>query len=191
MDLFFVIHLSSFQNKTTPSYAHSQRVVHCDVTPGNIFLFPDGRTALGDFGISRYQRGRIVTMDEFGTPGYVAPEQAYGKPTFASDCFAAGLILYEYITGYLPQWPFEWPLRGADRLKNRTNWSFMRVVRKALELSPRKRYSNADEMLKAILAAAPELVAGNGGMKSIKALTQTAPKRSRYWKSSGPTSSCS
>lgn len=144
------------------AYAHSQRVVHCDVTPGNIFLFPDGRTALGDFGISRYQRGRIVTMDEFGTPGYVAPEQAYGKPTFASDCFSAGLILYEYITGFLPQWPFEWPLRGAERLQNRTNWSFMRVVRKALELSPRKRYVNADEMLKAILAAVPELVAGNG-----------------------------
>ncbi len=153
------------------AYAHDHRVVHCDVTPGNIFLFPDGRTALGDFGISRHQRGRIVTMDEFGTPGYVAPEQAYGKPTFASDCFAAGLILYEYITGYLPQWPFEWPLRGVERLQTRTNWSFMRVLRKALELSPRKRYRNADEMLKAVVSAVPELLSGNGATRPKKKAT--------------------
>jgi hypothetical protein len=104
----------------------------------------------------------MATMEEFGTPGYVAPEQAYGKPTFASDCFSTALIIYEYITGYLPPWPFEWPMRGYDRLLNRTNWSFTRVLRKALELSPRMRHRHADELLGAIAAAAPELMNGNG-----------------------------
>lgn len=159
------------------AYAHQQRVVHCDVTPGNIFLFPDGRAALGDFGISRYQRGRIVTMDEFGTPGYVAPEQAYGKPTFASDCFAAALILYEYITGYLPHWPFEWPLRGVDRLQNRTNWSFMRLIRKALELSPKDRFYNADEMMQVLSGVVPELLSGNGAKSRRKRATRGADWR--------------
>ncbi len=144
------------------SHAHAQRVVHCDVTPGNIFLFPDGRVALGDFGISRQQRGRVVTMDEFGTPGYVAPEQAYGKPTFSSDCFAAGLIIYEYITGHLPRWPFEWPMRGIDRLRERTNWSLIRLLRRTLDISPRRRFGNADEMLQALVTAVPELSAGSG-----------------------------
>jgi hypothetical protein len=49
--------------------AHRVRVVHCDVSPSNIFMFPDGRTALGDFGTSRYYKPRMPTMDEFGTRG--------------------------------------------------------------------------------------------------------------------------
>ncbi|MCK4851058.1 MAG: serine/threonine protein kinase, partial [Phycisphaerae bacterium] len=73
------------------AYAHHHRLVHCDVTPGNIFLLDDGRAALGDFGISLEFKGRMVTIDEYGTPGYVAPEQAYGRPTYRSDCFAVGL----------------------------------------------------------------------------------------------------
>ena len=62
------------------AYAHHHRIVHCDVTPNNIFLFPDNRAALGDFGISLKLKGRRKTIDDYGTPGYVAPEQAYGYP---------------------------------------------------------------------------------------------------------------
>jgi len=109
------------------AYAHRRRLVHCDVTPGNIFLFPDGRAALGDFGISLKIKGRMQTIDDFGTPGYVAPEQAYGRPTHRSDCFAAALILYEYITGFLPRWPFRWPPRGLGRLKEKTNLSMVKL----------------------------------------------------------------
>jgi serine/threonine protein kinase len=103
------------------AYAHRKRMVHCDVTPSNIFLFPNGRAALGDFGIGLKLQGRMTTVDDFGTPGYVAPEQAYGRPTFRSDCFAVGLILYEYLTGVLPRWPFRWPPRGCKRLREKTS----------------------------------------------------------------------
>jgi serine/threonine-protein kinase len=137
-------------------YAHKNRVVHCDVTPGNIFLFPNGRAALGDFGISLRFKGRMVTIDDFGTPGYVAPEQAYGRPTYRSDCFAVGLILYEYLTGILPHWPFRWPFKGHERLRSRTSMNFAAFLRKALQVDPARRFANAEEMLSALLAAAPK-----------------------------------
>lgn len=138
------------------AYAHRKKLVHCDVTPGNIFLLPDGRAALGDFGISMQVKGRIVTSDVYGTPGYIAPEQAYGKPTFRSDCFAVALILYEYITGYLPRWPFRWPPRGCKRLRDKTSAEFVKFMKKALEVDPEKRFADAGQMLEALLAATPE-----------------------------------
>jgi serine/threonine protein kinase len=137
------------------AYAHSRRLVHCDVTPGNIFLFPNGRAALGDFGIGIRLKGRMKTVDEYGTPGYVAPEQAYGRPTYRSDCFAVGLVLYEYMTGVRPKWPFYWPYRGHERLRQKTNERFVRFVKKALSVDPARRFANAGQMLSALREAVP------------------------------------
>jgi serine/threonine-protein kinase len=138
------------------AYAHRKRMVHCDVTPGNIFLFPNGRAALGDFGIGLRVKGRMRTVDDFGTPGYVAPEQAYGKPTYRSDCFAVGLILYEYITGVLPKWPFNWPPRGYKRLREKTSLAFAGFVKQALTIDPAKRFANAEKMRSVLLTAIPK-----------------------------------
>ncbi len=137
------------------TYAHRKRLIHCDVTPGNIFLFPNGRAALGDFGISLLLKGRMRTVDDFGTPGYVAPEQAYGRPTYRSDCFAVGLILYEYLTGVLPKWPFHWPPRGCKRLRERTSLAFVRFLKQALEVDPDRRFANAEKMRSVLLQAVP------------------------------------
>ena len=138
------------------AYAHRNRLVHCDVTPGNIFLFAKNRAALGDFGISLRLEGRMKTVDEFGTPGYVAPEQAYGRPTFRSDCFAVGLILYEFVTGFLPRWPFRWPLRGHKRFRERTNLATTKFIKKALAVDPDKRFEDAEHMLNALFQAMPK-----------------------------------
>lgn len=136
--------------------AHHHRIVHCDVTPGNIFLFPNNHAALGDFGIGLQIKGRMKTIDEYGTPGYVAPEQAYGKPTFRSDCFSVGIILYEYLTGIVPKWPFEWPFRGHQRLVDRTSRDFARFIKKSLSVNPKNRYPNASVMLSAMKDAIPQ-----------------------------------
>jgi serine/threonine protein kinase len=138
------------------AYAHRHRLIHCDVTPGNIFLFPNGRAALGDFGISQQWKGRMKTVDEFGTPGYVSPEQAYGRPTYRSDCFAVGLILYEYLTGILPRWPFRWPARGHKRLRERTNIAMVKFIKQALSVDPARRFIDAGQMLTALLQAMPK-----------------------------------
>ena len=160
------------------AYAHKHRLVHCDVTPGNIFLFPDGRAALGDFGISLRFKGRMETVDEFGTPGYVAPEQAYGRPTYRSDCFAAALILYEYITGFLPRWPFRWPPRGLKRLRERTSVAVVKFMRKALSVDPAKRFANAEQMLAALLEAMPRALR-NGRGRKLKEKTKPNWQRMR------------
>jgi serine/threonine protein kinase len=138
------------------AYAHRNRLVHCDVTPGNIFLFPNGRAVLGDFGICMKLKGRMKTIEEFGTPGYVAPEQAYGYPTYRSDCFAVGLILYEYITGTLPRWPFHWPIRGYERLRERTSLSMVKFMKHALVVDPAKRFANAERMLTMLTQSLPK-----------------------------------
>ena len=140
------------------AYAHSKRLIHCDVTPGNIFLFPDGRAALGDFGIGLLSKGRMETIDDFGTPGYVAPEQAYGRPTFRSDCFSVGLILYEFLTGYLPRWPFHWPFRANQRLRDKTNPGMMHFIKRALAVDPAHRFLNATQMGSALMTAAEKIL---------------------------------
>ena len=147
------------------TYAHRKRMVHCDVTPGNIFLFPNGRAALGDFGIGFHLKGRMRTVDDFGTPGYVAPEQAYGRPTYRSDCFAVGLILYEYITGVLPKWPFRWPPRGGKRLREKTSVAFVQFLKKVLAVDPEKRFAGADQMRLALLQAVPKNIKLAPGLK--------------------------
>ncbi len=138
------------------AYAHRHRLVHCDVTPSNIFIFPDKTVALGDFGICIRIKGRPSTIEDYGTPGYVAPEQAFGRPTYRSDCFAVALVLYEYITGVLPKWPFRWPMKGYKRLKEKTNTAMVRFMRKALAVEPEKRFPNAGKMLEALLEALPK-----------------------------------
>lgn len=138
------------------AYAHHNRLVHCDVTPANIFLFPNGRAALGDFGISVQRKGRMKTIDDYGTPGYVAPEQAYGRPTYRSDCFAVALILYEFVTGTLLRWPFRWPGRGHKRLRERTGTAMVKFMRRALAVDPEKRFVNAEQMLTELLQAIPK-----------------------------------
>jgi len=137
------------------AYAHAKHLVHCDVTPGNIFLFSNGRAALGDFGIGVQVKGRMKTIDDFGTPGYVAPEQAYGKPTYRSDCFSVALVLYEFLTGVLVRWPFHWPPKGVERLRDRTSAEFVRFMKRALHPDPQKRFANAKQMLTAMEAAIP------------------------------------
>ncbi len=139
-------------------FAHNNRVVHCDVSPSNIFLFNQGRAMLGDFGISLQIKGKMKTVDDFGTPGYVAPEQAYGRPTYRSDCFSLALIIYQYITGVLPRWPFNWPPKGYERLRKKTSLNFVKLMRKALSVEPGNRFANACRMLDAMHEAMPKVL---------------------------------
>jgi len=88
--------------------AHAERIVHRDLKPENIFLCrePDGalRAKVLDFGISKLQGNLSATRDDrvFGTPGYMAPEQAMGKNSAIdarTDVFAVASIVHEMLTG--------------------------------------------------------------------------------------------
>ncbi len=125
------------------AHAHAQRIMHRDVKPENIMIFPDGRAALTDFGVSRLAKAATWTYTEAGTLGYVAPEAAYGRPTLSSDVFSLGLIAYEMLTGVLPTWPFEWPPEGIERFNAKVPEPARAVLRKAAAFHPRHRYPDA------------------------------------------------
>jgi serine/threonine-protein kinase len=69
------------------AYAHSKHVIHCDVKPDNLILFADGALRLGDFGLAKHSV-RTLQASSSGTLGYIAPEQAMGRPSARSDVFS-------------------------------------------------------------------------------------------------------
>ena len=130
------------------AYAHENKIIHCDLKPDNLLLFPDNQLRLTDFGIARVAH-RTLKGSGAGTVGYVAPEQAMGKPSFRSDVFSIGLIVHRMLTGKLPEWPYEWPFPGHDRLRAEVHQDLIGIIRKATQVDARRRYKDAPQMLAA------------------------------------------
>jgi len=128
------------------AYAHSQRIIHCDITPENLILFPDNHLMLTDFGIAKVSH-RTVRASGTGTIGYVAPEQAMGLPSFRSDVFSIGLIVYRMFSGRWPEWPFQWPPPGIARVRDKLHADMVGLVHRSLQFDPRKRFRDAQQML--------------------------------------------
>jgi len=88
-------------------HAHDKGVLHLDVKPDNLMFDAESAVKVTDFGIARVITGdrTMGTVDGqvLGTPAYMSPEQARGEDlTTASDVYAAGVMLYELLSGQLP-----------------------------------------------------------------------------------------
>ncbi len=82
-------------------YAHKQGIVHQDITPGNIFIQPDGQAKIVDFGLA-CPRGNI-DFDMPGTPFYMSPEQIQGEPVDErTDIYSLGIMVFELLMGKRP-----------------------------------------------------------------------------------------
>ena len=154
-------------------HAHAKGIIHRDLKPRNILVSPEGKALLTDFGLARLleEEGVSMTGDIFGTPGYMAPEQAAGRGRQAgpgADVYSLGAVLYECIAGRRPH-PGEHP---AEVLRNqilrdpepprRTDpsvpESLETIALWALERDPAKRYQTAAELardLRGVLAGMP------------------------------------
>ena len=148
------------------AYAHEVRVIHCDIKPDNVILFPQGHACLADFGIAKVAlRTRTIMGSGQGTVGYIAPEQAMGKPSFRSDVFSMGLLIYRMFAGELPAWPFDWPLPGADRLRRTVSRDFVSFLRRSIEVHERKRFRDGVQMQRAFHAVAPRALRASTGSR--------------------------
>ncbi|RFU87321.1 serine/threonine protein kinase [Streptomyces triticagri] len=85
--------------------AHEAGVLHRDVKPGNVLLANDGRVVLTDFGIARVEGSSPLTLtgEMVGSPEFLAPEQALGRPPVPeSDLWSLGVLLYATVEGHSP-----------------------------------------------------------------------------------------
>jgi class 3 adenylate cyclase len=139
---------------------HRLGIVHRDVKPANMMLRADGTMVLADFGIAKRTEGsmdRTVHGEFFGTPYYISPEQANGKPaTERSDIYSLGIIFYEMLMN-------ERPYRGdsiVEVISQHVNAAVPRLPQSLddyqvlldgmMAKDPAERLQNADEVLAVI-----------------------------------------
>ncbi len=142
-------------------YAHDQGVIHRDIKPANIMLDRQGNAHLADFGLVLLTE--VGTRGEiFGTPHYIAPEQAISSSgaTPQSDLYSVGVILYEMFTGVLPfdaENPLEVAMlhmsqipRPPHNLRPEITPALESVILKALEKDPPERYPTGASLSQAL-----------------------------------------
>jgi serine/threonine protein kinase len=147
--------------------AHIQGIVHRDLKPENVMLDRFGGVKLMDFGIARSLDTRSTATGSFlGTPAYMAPEQAEGKPVDRrSDIYALGLVLYEMFTGQAA-FSGDTPLAVALKqirdaplpprnLQPGLPVQVEYVILKCLCKDPDKRFQLVEEVEAALATAAP------------------------------------
>lgn len=139
----------AYQMIEAVAFAHRREVLHRDIKPENFILFPHNEIRLTDFGLARLEQ---VPYDDSasGTLGYIAPEQALGKPAYHSDVFSLGLLIYRMLSGELPEYPFHAPLPGYNRLRRGLSRDFVALIRRSIDPTPSKRFRDATAMLRAL-----------------------------------------
>lgn len=148
-------------------YAHKQKIIHRDVKPENMLLRSEEEVLLSDFGIAvaAHSSHSQPLQDVIGTIAYMAPEQLLGRTRIATDQYALGVVVYEWLCG---RRPFEGtspeilakhiqaPPRPLRELVPELSEAVESVVLKALEKEPKARYKSiqafADELEAAYLA---------------------------------------
>lgn len=92
------------QTASALQHAHDRRLIHRDIKPENMLLSPNNQVLLSDFGLvlTAQSTGSRSTKELGGTAPYMAPEQLQGRPRPASDQYALGIVVYEWLSGDRP-----------------------------------------------------------------------------------------
>jgi VCBS repeat-containing protein len=145
-------------------YAHDQKLVHRDVKPENMLLGRRNEVLLTDFGIATVAQSTSQQKTEgvAGTAAYMAPEQLQGKPRPASDLYALGVVVYEWLTGERPfqgsftevasQHLFAPPLPLREKVPT-IDPAVEQVVMTALAKDPKERFGSVRAFANAFVQA--------------------------------------
>ncbi len=143
-------------------YAHGRGILHRDLKPGNILL--DGRREpmVSDFGLAKWldtNKDLTKSLTAFGTPGYIAPEQAEGGAadlTPAADVYSLGAILFDLLTGRPPflgsnalsviLQASETPAPKLRSLIHSHDRDLETICARCLERDPKARYQSAGDL---------------------------------------------
>src|SRR5262249_31651733 len=135
---------------------HDRGLVHRDLKPGNIFL-ENGTVKVGDYGLSKSisTSQRTAQTQSVGTVHYMAPEISTGNYNKQIDIYAAGIILYEMLTGRVP---FDGESAGEILMKHLTAppdlsklpGDYIPIVGRALAKNPAHGYVSLGEMARAV-----------------------------------------
>ena len=141
-------------------YAHAQHLIHRDIKPENMLLNGNDEVVLSDFGIALIiQSTRFgSTQDVYGTATYMAPEQIQGKAEPATDQYALGTVIYEWLSGEPPfqgsfselcsQHLFASPPPLYEKVPG-ISPAIEAVVEKTLAKDPQERYPTVEAMASA------------------------------------------
>jgi eukaryotic-like serine/threonine-protein kinase len=161
-------------------YIHQAGVVHCDLKPENILLTQTElgwKAAIGDFGVARLTGSiddRQQNQKVIGSPAYTAPECHYQGHSYASDIYAIGILLFEWVVGQRPFAGQPGALMNAHFnqsvvLPATVPYALRSVLTTALQKLPQRRFPSVAVMLKSVRLAAeiiqqtqPEAVVGMG-----------------------------
>jgi serine/threonine-protein kinase len=178
--------------------AHRLGVTHRDLKPQNIIIDESGAPKIMDFGIAWSRSAGGLTGDGamVGTPDYMSPEQAEGKPADPrSDIYALGLLMYEMVTGKLP---FEGDSPVTIALKHKTEIPrppletnpqipapLNDLILKCLEKDADKRFQNAGDLLTALGEISEALPQKPVSRRTQQLLRPRAARRIKLWPEAG------
>ena len=147
----------------------SLRLIHRDVSPGNIIISNTGAVKLIDFGIAKAARSRVQTQAGFikGKLAYVAPEYTHGRLDARADLFAIGVVAHEMLTGhrlFLADTEVDTihnvralPIHPPSRTERKVTQELDSIVMTALQRDPDLRWQNAAAMRRALCGVADEI----------------------------------